>query len=97
MGFLKSIFTFVLFAFLLMSNNVYASCYCACVNGQVQAICQSSIDLQPICSPTICPIVPPSIQPIGSPTIPPIGTQECHQAQVYNPNTGRYEWQTVCQ
>jgi hypothetical protein len=73
-----------------------ASCMCQCVNGHVEAICQSAIDLKPICSPTICPLVPPSVRPIQPPTVPPVGTSRCHQQQVWNPNLGRYEWVTLC-
>lgn len=35
-----------------------AACQCACVNGQVQPVCTSSIDIRPICTPRVCPIVP---------------------------------------
>ena len=74
-----------------------ASCVCRCVDGEVQALCESTIDIPPICPPKICPIVPPSIEPIQKPTLPPIGTKECRQVQVLNPDTNRYEWRTVCQ
>lgn len=73
-----------------------AQCVCRCVDGRVQPICRSSLDIPPICAPQICRIVPPSIAPIPSPGIPPIGTSGCRQAQVFNPITGRYEWRTVC-
>jgi hypothetical protein len=43
-----------------------ASCECRCVDGQVQPLCSSSIDLPPICAPQICAIVPPSIVPNSS-------------------------------
>lgn len=74
-----------------------ADCICECVNGSVQALCSSSMDLQPICAPEICPIVPPAIQPIQPPTLPPLGTSSCAPEQVLNPATGQYEWQSVCQ
>jgi hypothetical protein len=74
-----------------------ADCSCACVNGSVQAICSSSIDIEPICAPRVCPITPPSVAPIQMPTIPPIGTSHCHQVQVLNTWTHQYEWQQVCQ
>ncbi len=73
-----------------------AECVCRCVNGEVKAICRSSIDLPPICAPTICPIVPPAIAPIPAPMVPPIGTKQCNPEQVYNSFTKRYEWKTVC-
>jgi hypothetical protein len=93
---MKKIFLISLFSFIL-TESLYSSCRCACVNGQVQAICTSSIDLKPICSPRICPIQTPSIRPIQTPVLPPIGTSNCRKEQVYNDNTYRYEWKTVCQ
>jgi len=73
-----------------------AACECRCVNGNMQALCTSAIDIRPICGPTVCQIVPPSIAPIQSPTIPPIGTSSCSQAQVLDPYTHQYVWQQVC-
>lgn len=81
---------------LLVTQYASAECACMCVSGEVQAICQSSIDLKPICAPRICPIVPPSIPPILTPSIPPIGTNQCRNEQVYNSTTGRYEWKQIC-
>jgi len=81
---------------LILVESVSASCHCACVNGQVRAICSSSIDLKPICAPRICPIKTPSIRPIQTPMVPPIGTSNCRKEQVYNDNTRRYEWRTIC-
>ena len=78
-------------------SSAEARCVCRCVNGDVQPICESSIDLPPICAPQICPHTPPSIAPIMPPTVPPIGTAGCEEKQVLNPYTGRYEWRRVCQ
>ena len=74
-----------------------AACVCSCVNGNNIPICESSLDIEPICPPKICPIVPPSIRPIETPSIPPIGTTHCRNEQVYNQYTMRYEWKRVCQ
>lgn len=86
----------VSFAGLGTAAPASASCQCQCVNGQVKAMCSSSIDLPPICSPRICPIVPPSVKPIATPIVPPVGTRSCSMQQVLNPSTGRYEWKQVC-
>lgn len=88
----------ILFAVSLLMGiyDAGAACVCRCVNGEVRALCSSSIDIEPICAPQVCSIVPPSIAPIQQPRIPPIGTQSCRQAQVLNPNTGRYEWREIC-
>lgn len=87
----------VLAVSLAVSTNADAGCVCRCVNGEVRALCQSSIDLQPICPPTVCPIVPPRVEPITPPTVPPLGTSGCRNVQVLNPNSGQYEWRRVCQ
>ena len=81
---------------LLASTSAYAQCVCRCVNGTVQTLCRSPLDMPAICAPQICPIVPPSIQPIQTPTIPPIGTTACRKVPVFMPNLGRYEWVSVC-
>lgn len=73
-----------------------ARCTCQCVNGQMQPLCESSIDLPPICPPTICPIQTPSIAPLPSLGIPPLGTTRCRQVQVFNQYSMRYEWREVC-
>jgi len=86
LGFLASIF----------SISSWADCRCACVNGSVQALCTSSIDLKPICPAQICPITPPSVRPIDTPTVPPIGTSSCRNQQVYNAQKSQYEWKQIC-
>ena len=86
-------------AFTLATSLVgvaHADCVCRCVDGQVKALCQSSIDLKPICAPQVCQIVPPSLKPIQPPTLPPLGTKSCEQKQVLNPSSGRYEWKSIC-
>src|ERR1700683_4174822 len=88
--------TVVLLGLAAISSPTYANCVCRCVNGEVQAICSSAIDIQPICSQGICPIATPGITPIQPLGIPPLGTTDCHQAQVYNPYTRQYEWKTLC-
>jgi hypothetical protein len=73
-----------------------AACTCKCVDGQMQALCESGIDIRPICPPRICPIAGPSIAPINPPTIPPLGTSSCRQARICDP-FGNCRWQQVCQ
>ncbi len=85
------------FSSVQFASDAFAGCICRCVNGAMQGICSSSIDIPPICAPTVCPIVPPSITPIQPPTIPPIGTTSCAPVQVLNPRTNQYEWRRVCQ
>lgn len=79
---------------LLWSFPASADCVCACVNGRVQTLCDSSLEISPICSPRICPVLTPSIRPIQSPRIPPVGASFCRQEMVW---TGfSYEWMRVC-
>jgi hypothetical protein len=94
----RLLFLSVAFAMLAILPALgHADCQCMCVNGSVQAMCSSAIDLKPICAPRICPITNPSVTPIMPPRVPPIGTTSCHQAQVYNEYTQQYEWHEVCQ
>jgi hypothetical protein len=74
-----------------------AACVCRCVSGEMQPICSSSIDLPPICPPTVCAIVPPPVAPMQAPTVPPIGTTQCSPRQVLNPYTQQYEWRSICE
>ena len=80
----------------LASTQAVASCVCRCVGGNMQPICSGSLDLPPICPPTVCAIVPPSVQPIQTPMVPPIGASNCQKEQVLNPRTSQYEWKTIC-
>lgn len=72
----------------------YAGCQCLCVNGNVEAVCSSSIDVPPPCAPRVCPIVPPSVHPIDPPRVPPVGTSNCHSEQVWNGE--EYVWTEIC-
>lgn len=77
-------------------TNANAACQCVCMNGEMQAVCSSTLDIEPICPPRICPITPPSVEPIQRPRVPPVGTSNCVQRQIYNEYTRRYEWREVC-
>lgn len=84
------------FCMVSLPSNLQATCQCACVNGQAIPLCSSTLDLPPICSPTICPIVPPSVQPLPSVSLKPLGTSYCSNEQVFNNYSGQYEWQRIC-
>ena len=97
-----SVKIFFLVTFFVLSLELFpfeagAACTCTCVGEEFKAVCDNSLEIQPICPPRVCTIAPPSIVPITPPTVPPVGTQQCRQEQVLNPSTGRYEWQRVCQ
>jgi hypothetical protein len=78
-----------------LTSQARAECTCQCVNGRMQPLCSSSLDLPSICPPAICPIMSPSIASINPPTIPPLGTTSCRQARVCD-QFGNCRWQQVC-
>ena len=80
----------------LTSSIAHAACECRCVGGQNRPICQSTLDMPPICPMTMCPIEPPALQPLASPQLPPLGTSACEMRQVYNPASQQYQWQRLC-
>ena len=95
---MKIVLTFLFFIFFygLDSNfETKAACRCVCVDGVKQNLCSSALDIKVPCY-GICPIKPPAVAPLPSLKLPPLGTTSCRQAQVYNSNTGRYEWRRVC-
>lgn len=78
------------------AGAAHAACACRCVDGEVQALCGRPLELPPLCTPRVCALPPPSLAPIETPRLPPVGTTECQQVQVHNPDSGRYEWKTIC-
>jgi len=94
-------FVFILNAYFFISlsfiESVEARCVCKCVNGNVRAICSSTLDLKPLCSPTLCPMMTPKLKPLQPLTLAPLGTTRCELKQVYNSWTGQYEWKNLCQ
>jgi hypothetical protein len=89
-------FVIILLLFLAPARAAHAACECRCVDGQMQAVCASAIDLPRVCSVALCPIVPPAISPLERPQLPPLGTSSCRQEQVLDPATRRYEWRALC-
>ena len=84
----------ILASFAIFTTNARADCVCRCVNGRMVPLCSNVTDTPPFCPTSTCPITSP---PGGySGAAPPVGTQRCFQAQVLNPNSGQYEWQTIC-
>jgi hypothetical protein len=83
-------------ALLLLGGAADASCVCECVDGHMQPICQSAIDLPPLCPLTLCPLAPLAIAPLPPLTLPPLGTSQCRQARVCD-RFGNCRWQPVCE
>ena len=80
----------------LASSSAFADCVCRCMDGKVQPICSSTLDVQPICAPEVCPLTPPGVEPIAPVNLPPIGTKTCRMKQVYDPYTQQYVWRRIC-
>lgn len=95
----KTLRTFAVISVLITTTTIvttpaHAACQCVCMNGEVEAVCSSSIDIEPICAPRVCPIVPPAVRPIDPPRVPPIGASKCRSEQVWNGE--EYEWVEIC-
>lgn len=80
-----------------LAPQARASCECRCVDGEMRALCSSSIEIAPICPAVACGIPPAAIAPIKPLRIAPLGTSQCTQRQVLNPDTHQYEWRRLCQ
>jgi hypothetical protein len=89
-------FLSVLLFGVVLATEAQTSCVCRCVDGQMQPLCSSSIDLPPICPMTACSMAPLSIAPIQPLQLPPLGTSQCSQQQLMNPATRQYEWRSIC-
>ena len=72
-----------------------AACLCQCVDGEMQPLCESTIDLKPICPRAVCFPPPPSLAPLNPATLPPLGATACRQAQLCD-SYGNCRWQQVC-
>ena len=93
---MKFFYIFLICILFLHTKTVSAGCSCRCVNGSVQALCSSTLEIPPICAPRICPSTSPSVKPLPSLKLNPLGTTSCRQKQVLNPYTGLYQWKRVC-
>ena len=71
------------------------SCSCQCVNGEMAALCRSSVDVPPICV-GVCPVSAPLPRPPQTSRPPLPGTSSCRQEQVYNYALRNYQWRQVC-
>jgi hypothetical protein len=78
------------------TSAAQAGCSCECVGGSVRAVCSSSLDIRPICPANVCLTPIPEIRPIQPLMTPPVGATSCQEQQVYNSNSGRYEWRRLC-
>jgi len=79
-----------------LTVGAHAACVCRCVDGQMQPLCESTIDMPLVCPATLCAQPLPSIKPIQPPVLPPVGATRCSPRQVLDPASGNYEWRSVC-
>jgi hypothetical protein len=90
---------FVAVAVLALTGTANSACRQVwdCSRGPCQnrQVCDSTLDIPAISTPTVPPVVAPSIAPIQSPTLPPVGTSSCRQAYLCD-SLGRCSWQNVC-
>lgn len=86
----------IIFSVIAFTCFLYANCSCKCINGRVEALCDNSYEIKPICQASICPLSAPSIAPMSPSTLPPIGTTQCDMEQVFDDYQGRYVWKEIC-
>jgi hypothetical protein len=75
---------------LAFSPAGYADCYCEYINGVMQPMCGSSLDLRPTCATTT--YVPAYT---ARPVLPPLRAESCRPAMICNGH-GFCRWRWVC-
>jgi hypothetical protein len=70
-------------------------CICLCVDGDLQPVCDSPLDLQPICGYEMCGNPPPALKPLEPIQLPPLGTSKCGLKQVKI--GGVWQWVSICE
>lgn len=79
-----------------------AECVCSCVNGRVEALCDNSFEMRPMCEMRLCeqemppPFKEPEMMFDDAVRLPEFGTNKCSNERVYNEMTNQYEWQVIC-
>src|SRR5450759_5349917 len=56
---------------LMVSTLGHARCFCQCVDGRMQPLCDTSSDVRPACAPSLCKPSAPGAgldMPLGSPS-----------------------------
>lgn len=87
----------LIFAMILGAASVAsADCECYCIDGEVASVCETAMDLEPVCSALICPPLPLEPEPIPDLVQVPVGATECRQHQVYDKFMDKYEWVMLC-
>jgi len=88
--------------FPMLTSSAYAACKWVWVDHDYNTstpaiqkqVCDSTIDIPAIRTPSIRPIQQPQIQPIQTPSIPPIGTRRCSLQSVLE--NGRWVSKQIC-
>ncbi len=84
-------------ASLAVAGSAEASCSCRCLNGKSIPVCSSSSEIPPICNSTSCPLSAPPKLPQDARQPVPTVVPGCKNQEVYDPKTGRYSVESVCQ
>src|SRR5450631_3457989 len=80
---------------LAFSPAGHADCFCELINGVMQPMCGSSLDLRPRCEATIFASEPPVAALTARPVLPPFRVATCRPAVVCNGN-GFCRWRRIC-
>jgi len=85
-------FVIVLPITLTISSPGHARCFCQCVDGRMQPLCDSTSDIRPACAPSLCAPSDPGAgmdTPAGSPAA------KCEQRQLCD-TLGRCRLRQIC-
>src|SRR5450830_1237385 len=77
---------------LTFSSLGHARCFCQCVDGRMQPLCDNSSDIRPACAPLLCAPSAPGAgidMPAGSPAA------KCEQRQLCD-TLGRCRLRQIC-
>jgi len=87
---------------LIFSSYTFAACKWVWVDHDYnlstpalqKQVCDSTLDVPAIKTPSVRPIQQPQIKPIETPNLPPVGTKTCITQSVYE--NGRWVNKKVC-
>ena len=89
---------------LMLSSYSFAACKWVWVDHDYdfttpaiqKQVCDSTLDIPAIKTPSIQPIQTPQIKPIETPSIPPLGTTNCRTQSVYDYASGKWVNKKIC-
>ena len=94
----------LLLAMLLLtaSNSLFAACkwvwvdhdYNVATAAVQKQVCDSTLDVPAVKTPSVQPLQTPQIKPIETPNVPPVGTKTCITQSVFE--NGRWVNKKIC-